>query len=296
MTNFLNDHSAELIGTSPFVYFLRYALRNFGIHINDDFLICLSNLCFNLNYSSDKDADYWMVEFMPDDILQFLSVTTGITLMNNNLPRLSSFPAKFDSPTLLYGKWDGIRTPVWGYAKEFIGEESISGETMDYDGTIKTATISDFEQVICPELSSFQISYNDIVKAIAKNAMKYLGFSGPVFSSGYMYGIEFFQIWMEDLDAMNKNIQPDNTARFCSIIANNAKAAGRYFTESPHPKLKGLGNLLENLSELLSPFGKSDDIKFILETKEQLNFLIEAITRAKEIYLYFQSELEDILK
>ncbi|MDD3627815.1 MAG: hypothetical protein PHV06_10930 [bacterium] len=296
MTNFSNDHVSEIIGTSPFIYFLRFALRKFGIHINDDFLICLSNLAFNLNYSIDHDADYWMVETMPNDILEFLSISTGITLLNNNFPHVSRYPYKFDSPVLVYGKWKNIRTPVWGYAEDFIAEDIIEGQVMDYNGQIKTSRISSPEQVICPELSSFQISYNDMIKKIGKNALKYLGFSGPVFSNGYMYGVEFFQIWMEDLDAKNKNIQPDNTARFCSIIANNAKAAGRYFIESPHPKLKNLGSLLENLSELLSPFGKTEDIKFILETEEQLDFLIEAITRTKEIYLYFQAELEEIQK
>ena len=69
-----------------------------------------------------------------------------------------------------------------------------------------------------------------------------------------------------------------------------------YFLSAPMTNLNEMGMLFENLSELLSPFNEPEDLKFILDTEEQIDFLIEAITRTKEIYLLIRPELKALVK
>ncbi|MCK4666998.1 hypothetical protein KAU33_09625 [Candidatus Dependentiae bacterium] len=295
MTDYSNNNVEE-IGNSSFTYFLRMAFRNFGIHIHNDFLICLANLPFCLNYDTENKPDYWLMEYIPMDILEFLSVTIGLTLTNNEFPLVHKYPQDIDYPILVFAKWKGFPTPAWGYVEKILTSDSFYGEVMNHEGLIKRTETQKILQIIIPDLSSFKISYEDIIKSIGKNALKYLGYSGPVFCDGYMYGAEFFQLWMEQIDERAIDIQPINTARFCSTISHNAKCASRYFLSAPIDSLNEMGTLFDNLAELLSPFNEPEDIKFILDTEEQVDFLIEAITRTKEIYLLIRPELEALAK
>lgn len=289
------DNEYGGVGHSAFTYFLRHALRNFGIHIHNDFLICMSNFTFNLNYSFDKPPNYWLIEYIPEDILSFLSTTTGITLMNNKLPSTGNYPRNISNDNILvFAKWKDLKYPVWGFAEKMESEEEIYGMIMSHDGLIEKSSTTQIFRVIYPELSSFQISYDDIMKSMSKYALKYMGYSGPVSVDDYFFGIEFFQIWMEDLDSDNPTIKAEDSARFASTISEYASSSGKYFLGIKNEHYQKIGELLVNLSELISPFGKTADIEFILELEKQTDLLMEAITRVKEVYLLIRPELEKI--